>query len=361
METRKIIHVDMDSFYAAVEMRDNPVLFQKPLVIGRDPKHSNGRGVVATANYVARTYGIHSAMSTAQAAKLCPDAVFLNPDFEKYRQISQEIHAIFHSFTDVIEPVALDEAYLDVTHNKRQLDSPVVLAHQLQQEIYQSLRLTCSVGVAPNKFLAKLASEYNKPMGFTMISQEDIDAFLLPLPIGKFRGVGAKTKEKMEKLGIEDGADLRAQDLNFLTQHFGKQGFFFYNCARGIDDRPVQAQRQRKSLGYERTFDQGLTTLVEVNDFFKRAASKIVAKLEEKKLRAQSLVVKVRNSNFETITKRYSQKDFLENDVEILVARAETLFEEIQASEPYDVRLLGLTATGLEEKQIENITLDLWG
>ena len=205
---RKIVHVDMDAFYASVEMRDHPELRTKPLVISRNPQHTGGRGVVATANYIARSYGIHSAMSAQEALKRCPQAYFKKPDFPKYKRVSHQIHTIFHEYTDKIEPVAFDEAYLDVTENKPGIESAVALAHRIQQEIYDQLHLTCSTGVSYNKFLAKLASDYHKPVGMTIISPEDALDFLFPLPIEKFRGIGKKTAPKMRELGINTGEDL---------------------------------------------------------------------------------------------------------------------------------------------------------
>ena len=358
MAGRKIIHLDMDSFYASVEMRANPDLRTKPLVIGRDPRHSGGKGVVATANYVARAYGIHSAMPTAKALELCPQAVFKKPDFDKYRQVSNQIHQLFHSFTDKIEPVALDEAYLDVTENKRKLYDEVQLAHLLQQEIYEQTHLTSSVGISYNKFLAKLASDYNKPVGLTVIKPADVESFLFPLPIEKFRGVGQKTVLKMHELGIYTGADLFAYSDLELVAHFGKIGHFFYQCVRGIDDRPVEWQRKRKSVGRERTFDSPLTTTEEVAAFLKQAANQLVVSLEAKQLRGKTLVLKVRNSDYETITKRVSQAEFFQNDASEFAYQGQKLFEQIQQDE-IDVRLLGLTMTNLAKSE-ETVQLSLW-
>lgn len=357
MTDRKIIHLDMDSFYASIEMRENPALITKPLVIGRDPRHSGGKGVVATANYVARSYGIHSAMPTSKALELCPDAIFKKPDFTKYRQVSEQIRQLFHKYTDMIEPVALDEAYLDVTENKVGFIDEVKLAHRLQQEIYAQTRLTSSVGISYNKFLAKLASDYNKPIGLTVIRPADVESFLFRLPIEKFRGVGKKTVEKMHKLGIYTGKDLYAQNEINLLAHFGKMGHFFYQCVRGIDERPVEWQRERKSLGNERTFDAPLTTSEEVDDFLEQLAQKLVVSLEKKHLQGKTLVLKVRNSDYETITKRITQSEPFKNDVRELAYQGRKLFDQVQIA--IDVRLLGLTMTNLSQGK-EGVQLSLW-
>lgn len=357
---RKIIHIDMDAFYASIEMRDNPKWRDKPLVIARDPRHSGGKGVVATANYIARSYGVHSAMAAAEALEKCPDAVFKTPDFPKYRKISAEIHTIFHEYTDIIEPIAFDEAYLDVTVNKKNIVDPVVLAHKLQWELFEKTHLTSSAGVSYNKFLAKLASDYHKPIGLTVVHQADVSDFLLPLPIEKFRGVGKKTVLKMHALNIYTGADLIKKSEAELIANFGKIGYFFYQCVRGIDERPVEWQRERKSIGNERTYDQVLTTIEEVDDFLNWAAKKLAGTLQEKKLHGKTLVIKVRNSDFETITKRLTQNDFFKNDTEILVYYGKQLFEQIQSTN-INVRLLGLTMTGLAPMADEDKQLSLWG
>lgn len=356
---RKIIHVDMDSFYASIEMRDNPAYRDVALVIARDPRHNGGKGVVATANYVARQYGINSAMSCAQALKLCPQAVFKRPDFEKYRQVSAQIHEIFQQYTDVIEPIALDEAYLDVTVNKLNEGSAIRLAHALQQQIYAKTQLTCSVGVSYNKFLAKLASEYCKPMGFTLVRQADAQAFLWSLPIQAFRGVGKKTLVKMHELGIFTGQDLAACSQEKLQQSFGKMGLIFYQRVRGQDLRPVQATRKRKSLGKERTFDVALCTQEQVEEQLKQLAQKVAQQMQEKQQQGQTLVLKVRNSQYQTVTKRLTKRDFFENDAASLLFYGLQLFEQIQ-TEVIDVRLLGLTLTNLDELKYQNIVLPLW-
>lgn len=357
-QQRQIIHVDMDAFYASVEMRDNPDLQNKPLVISRNPQHTNGRGVVATANYIARSYGIHSAMSAQEALKKCPNAYFKRPDFPKYKEVSHQIHQIFHEYTNKIEPVALDEAYLDVTDNFKQMKSSVSLAHQIQQKIYDQLKLTCSTGVSYNKFLAKLASDYHKPVGITIINEEDVLDFLFPLPIEKFRGIGKKTAPRMRKLGINTGEDLYHWKEVDLISHFGKMGHILYQRVRGIDNRPVEWQRERKSIGSQRTFDQPLNSIEQVDEQLNLTAERLVRELNRQQKHGKTLVIKVRNSQFNTLTKRLSFDDYLDNQVENFVYYGRKLFDEIQDGQ-IDVRLLGLTITNLDPLEYENVRLDL--
>ncbi|KRM19406.1 dna polymerase iv [Ligilactobacillus hayakitensis DSM 18933 = JCM 14209] len=350
--------MDMDAFYASIEMRDNPDLRNKPLVIARNPRNTGGHGVVATANYIARTYGIYSAMSAQKAYEKCPQAVFVTPNFEKYRQVSNEIHKIFHEYTEMIEYVALDEAYLDVTQNKKQITSAVLIAHQIQQKIFDKTKLTSSTGVSYNKFLAKLASDYSKPAGITVVNKEDIRDFLDPLTIDKFRGVGRKTLPKMYEAKIYCGKDLRKKSEQELVRKFGKIGQQLYYRVRGIDDRPVEWKRQRKSIGKERTFDSALNSSEQVESQFKILANLLVSSLVKQQKHGKTLVVKVRNSNFETITKRITLMDYLPNDEDTIVFYAREIFEEIQEGQ-IDVRLLGITITNLDKIGFENIKLEL--
>lgn len=360
MDDRKIIHIDMDAFYASIEMRDDPKLASLPLVIARDPRKTGGHGVVATANYVARSYGVHSAMSSQEALKLCPQAYFKDPDFKKYRAVSNQIHEIFHEYTDYIEPIAFDEAYLDITVNKKQLHSAIQTARMIQQEIFSKVHLTCSAGVSYNKFLAKLASDYRKPVGMTVVRQDEVRNFLFPLPIEKFRGVGKKTVPKMHQLGIFTGKDLYQLSSGELISHFGKMGYVLYQRVRGVDERPVEWKRIRKSLGNERTFDQPLTTLDSVDNFLKRSADRLAQDVALQQKHGKTLVLKVRNSDFETTTKRVTLDDFLPNRSEAFQFYGKQLLDQIQPNEHYDIRLLGLTLTNLAPLEFENIALPLW-
>ncbi|MBD5069943.1 MAG: DNA polymerase IV [Lactobacillus sp.] len=356
---RKILHVDMDCFYASIEMRDEPTLRDKPVVIARDPRKNGGHGVVATANYEARKYGIHSAQNAQKALKLCPKAVFVTPDFEKYRRISRQIHEIFAEFSDLVEPIAFDEAYLDITADKKGLGSATLTAHLLQQEIYAKTQLTCSVGISYNKFLAKLASDFCKPVGTTLVRKSEVQAFLFPLPIEKFRGVGKKTAPKMHALGIKTGRDLYEKSERYLYEKFGKIGTVLYQRVRGIDERPVEL-KERKSIGTERTFIKPLLSEQEVSDELFRLAKRLVSELNTKQKHGKTLVLKLRTTTFETVTKRVTKPDFLANDVDLLVYYAQELLDEITFASDLEVRLLGLTVTNLAPLEFENISLPLF-
>src|SRR5665213_1718172 len=252
---RKIIHVDMDAFYASVEQRDNPDLRGKPIAVG----HGARRGVVAAASYEARTFGVRSAMPSVTAQRQCPALIFVPPRFDVYRSVSLQIREIFAEYTPIIEPLSLDEAYLDVTENLRGLPTAVATAAEIRQRIFETTGLTASAGISYNKFLAKLASDYKKPNGQFLVAPDKGAAFVEHLAVGKFHGIGPVTAEKMNTLGIQNGADLRTKSVEFLTQHFGKSGPWYYAISRGEDDRPVRADRERKSSGPETTFADDLT------------------------------------------------------------------------------------------------------
>jgi DNA polymerase-4 len=357
--SRQIVHIDMDAFYASVEMRDHPQWRRQPLVIAHDPRLNGGHGVVATANYVARQAGVHSAMSAQEALKLAPNAVFKTPDFAHYRQVSDQIHAIFHRYTDKIESVALDEAYLDVTDNKLGISSAVQLAHELQAQIYDEVQLTCSTGISYNKFLAKLASDYCKPVGVTIVMPDDVHDFLMRLPIEKFRGVGKKTVPKMHELNIMNGQDLYDQSENGLMQAFGKLGYQLYRRVRGIDDRPVAYQRDRKSIGKERTYNHVLIADSEIDQQLRYLARLVAQTLTKHQKHGQTVVLKVRYQDFTTLTKRLTQVEYFENDPEVLYQAALTLQEQLNRGEQ-PIRLLGITVTNLAALEFENLTLPLW-
>ncbi|MGV0167690.1 DNA polymerase IV [Furfurilactobacillus sp. WILCCON 0119] len=357
--SRKIIHVDMDAFYASIEVRDHPEFKQQALVIARDPRETGGHGVVTTANYVARKLGVHSAMSAQEARKLAPKAVFKRPDFPKYRAVSAQIHEIFHQYTDHIEPIAFDEAYLDVTTNKQGIESAVALAHQLQAQIFETVHLTCSTGISYNKFLAKLASDYAKPVGVTVVLPGDAETFLAPLPIEKFRGVGKKTVPKMHDLGIMTGADLLKHSEPELIQHFGKLGYALYRHVRGSDDRPVEWQRERKSIGREETYDTLITNEADVETQLQLLATELVEHLVSRQRHGKTIVLKVRDAEFNTVTRRRTQTEFFENSADIIYETAKELFDET-ADLAASVRLLGITMTNLDPLSFENMTLPLF-
>ncbi|MBS9334454.1 DNA polymerase IV [Fructobacillus sp. M1-13] len=353
VDHRKILHVDIDAFYAQVEMRDNPKLKTVPLGIGRDPDQHHGHGVIATANYLARKAGVHSAMGSIEAKRACPDLVFVAPDFDKYRQISVQIHAIYHEFTDTIEPVALDEAYLDVTENK--MASPT-LAAQLRHRIWQETGLTCSVGVSYNKVLAKLGSEHHKPNGVTVIPRELAQDFMLALPIKAFRGVGEKTLEKFQKLGVKDGRDLHAMSLDDLRVYFGSFGDVLYWQARATHFSPVKDRSVRQSVGKESTFEFALHDRQQVEAAFKELAEKVVQNMEKRKLLGRTLTVKIRDDDFHTQTKGITLADTFDLDPAFMTRQAMLIFDDCYPDE-FSVRLLGLTFSNIVPQKYEAVTL----
>lgn len=357
--SRKIIHVDMDAFFASIEQREHPEFVTQPLVIAKDPRTTGGRGVVTTANYLARQYGIHSAMPASKALDLCPKAIFKAPDFELFRSVSDQIHDIFHEYTDKIETVALDEAYLDVTENKKKIDDPIYLAHLIQSEIWEKTHLTCSTGISYSKFLAKEASDYRKPAGVTVISEDDAHDFLMRLKIEKYRGVGKKTVEKMKALNINNGFDLYQKSEMFLIKEFGKFGYILYRRVRGSDNRKVEYQRERKSIGKERTYPHELNSMVDVERELSKIADLVVNSLQKHQKHGKTVVLKVRYSDFTTITKRITEADFIENDAKLIYNEVIDIFEELP-NPSKGIRLLGITLTNLANLSFQNINLPLY-
>jgi len=342
MLDRKIIHIDMDAFFAAVEQRDTPQYRNLPVVVGGDP---NARGVVSTCNYEARKYGIHSAMPAAQALRRCPNAIFLRPRFEAYREASHQIRAIFREFTDQVEPVSLDEAYLNVTGIPQHQGSAIRIAQAIKRRIVKETQLTASAGVSYNKFLAKLASDVNKPDGIFVITPEQGPAYVQQLPIGRFHGVGKATERKMQKLGINTGNDLKNFSTYLLQQHFGKSGEYYYHIARGIDVRPVVNQRSRKSLGTETTFQKDIGDFGTLTETLKQLALKVWHQLTQQHLSARTLTIKVKFDNFEQVTRRKTlehttiQREHMSILVKELLAKTQ--------ADQRKVRLLGVCLSGL--------------
>ncbi|KAF1301297.1 MULTISPECIES: DNA polymerase IV [Enterococcus] len=357
--SRKIIHIDMDAFFASVEERDNPELAKHPLVIARHPSDTGGRGVVTTANYLARQYGIHSAMSAQKAYELCPQAVFVPGNHEKYGEISRQIRGIFQRYTDVIEPMSIDEAYLDVTENKINSRSAIKIARMIQRDIWQETQLTCSAGVSYNKFLAKLASDFKKPRGLTAVMPEDALEFLQALPIEKFHGVGKKTVPKMHELNIFTGADLYERSEMDLIQHFGKMGYSLYRKVRGVHESTVNVTRERKSVGKEHTYGNPLTTEEAVLTQLRQLAEKVEFSLKRVQKHGKTVVLKVRYADYTTITKRVTLPTYV-NKKEAIFSQASLIWEEILGLEK-GIRLLGITVTNLDPLTYENIRLPLWG
>ena len=302
--SRKIIHVDMDAFYASVEQRDNPELRGKPVIVGGRP---NGRGVVAACSYEARKFGIHSAMPSAEAGRRCPDAVFVKPRFSDYQIASRHIHEVFKEFTALVEPLSLDEAYLDVTGNTLFNGSAVLLAREIRLMILQRTQLIASAGVSYNKFLAKIASDYDKPDGLFCITPEQGEQFVAQLPVGKFHGVGKVTEARMHELGILTGADLRAWPLSDLEREFGKSAGYYFRAARAIDERAVSSSRTRRSMGSERTFSDNLLKKEAMLDVLVSLGDELLDSLSERHLAAATVSVKVRFGDFETLTRAHTQ------------------------------------------------------
>jgi len=353
IDKRKILHVDLDAFYAQIEMRDQPELRSKPLIIARDPTQNNGHGVVATANYVARQLGIHSAMSAFEAKRLAPNGIFLSPNFPKYKVVSAQIHDIFRRFTTKVEPVAFDEAYLDVTEN---ILSGATLAAEIRHQILKETQLTSSIGVSHNKLLAKLGSEYNKPNGVTVIDHENQLQFLDYLPISAFRGVGKKTKEKFDELGIENGLDLRQMSQETLKTEFGKMGERLYWQARGVHFGAVEWQRQRQSIGKEETFDHALHDNNAVQIEFKKLVNSLIMSLKRQKLIGRTLNIKIRDDQFNTITRAITQDAPWQLNEATLVMASQATFEDNIGTE-FSVRLLGVSMSNLQSATFEEMSL----
>lgn len=340
---RKIIHVDMDAFYASVEQRDFPEYRNKPVVVGGSPQ---SRGVVATASYEGRSYGIRSAMATAHAYRLCPHAIFVPPRFDVYKKVSDQIREIFFSFTDLVEPLSLDEAYLDVTNNKAQISSALRIAREIRHQIERVTGLTASAGVSHNKFLAKLASDLHKPNGLTHIPIEKAADFIAQLPVGKIHGIGKATEQKMNRLGIYTGADLRAWNEADLHAQFGKVATYYYSISRGIDDRKVSPSRVRKSVGAERTFSEDLDQEADIHFQLARVARILAERLQRIPTRGKTITLKLRYSNFESISRSVTLPDYIDNESE-LVELGKKLMHETEVNER-QIRLLGLSVSNLD-------------
>lgn len=338
---RKIVHVDMDAFYASVEQRDRPELAGKPLAVGGSP---DARGVVAACSYEARKYGIHSAMSSAQALKRCPDVIFVRPRFAAYREVSRQIHEVFRSHTDQIEPLSLDEAYLDVTEASA-TSSATRIARAIKDEVRRNTGLTGSAGVSYNKFLAKIASDVDKPNGLYVITPRWGARFVETLPIRKFHGVGRVTERRMKALGIETGTDLKRWPLDKLVETFGKIGAYYYDAARGVDNRPVKPDRARKSVGSETTFVEDLRSPGDMLARLRERASRVSQILVEKELTGRTVTVKVKFSDFSLVTRSHTLDHALSGRNEML-SLLPGLLEKTGASRR-PVRLLGVSVSNL--------------
>ncbi len=344
---RKIIHVDMDAFYASVEQRDHPQLQGKPVVVGGTPEK---RGAVAAASYEARQYGIHSAMPARSAVVRCPHLIFMPPRFEVYRAVSEQIREIFFDYTDLVEPLSLDEAYLDVTQDKQAIGSAMIIAQQIKQRIQADLQLTASAGVSINKFLAKIASDLDKPDGLSLISPEQAEAFIEKLPIKAFHGVGPATAAKMKELGIETGADLKSWERHQLLATFGKIGDFYYKVARAEDNRPVNPHRIRKSIGAEKSFFEDLRQLEDMRVALEAIATEVHQRLVKNKRSGYRLTLKIKYNNYEVITRSRTLETPIQSVTEILPLAQSLLTAHITLGRP--VRLLGITIAQLVDPQV---------
>ena len=341
---RRVVHIDMDAFYASVEQRDDPALRGRPVAVGG----SSARGVVAAASYEARRFGVRSAMPSLRAARMCPDLIFVKPRFEVYRSVSQQIRAIFARFTPLIEPLSLDEAYLDLTDHLNG-STATRIAGEIRALIRAETGLTASAGVSYNKFLAKMASDQRKPDGMFVIPPEAGPGFVLTLPVGRFHGIGPATAARMERLGIRTGADLRAQSEPFLTRHFGKSGRYFHDISRGIDPREVHPDRIRKSIGAENTYATDLRRIEDAKAALGPLAAKVWAAAQRHDAQGRTVTLKARYSDFQTLTRARSLPRPVADEHElrtIAIALLETVFPD-----PRGLRLLGITLSGLGHEE----------
>ena len=341
---RKIIHVDMDAFYASVEQMDNPELKGKPLAVGG----SEVRGVVSAASYEARKFGVRSAISGIQAKKLCPDLIFVRPRFDRYKEISKKIRKIFHDYTDLVEPLSLDEAYLDVTENKKGNPSATLIAQEIRKRIFEEVGLTASAGISVNKFVAKIASDYNKPNGQKTVNPDEVEAFLEKLDIKKFYGVGKVTAEKMYQLGIFTGYDLKQKTLEYLEKHFGNSGFHYYQICRGIHNSAVKPNRKIKSVGAERTFGENLSSEIFMEERLQSIAKELEKRLQKSKISGKTITLKIKYSDF-TLQTRSKTLPYFVSDKNIILDMAKDLLyqERLRNS----VRLLGISIHNLNNEE----------
>lgn len=350
--TRKIIHIDMDAFYASVEQRDFPELRGRPVIVGGE---AGKRGVVAACSYEARAYGVRSAMPAAAAKRLCPQAIFLPPRFDAYRTISQQIRAIMQSATPLVEPLSLDEAYLDVTGSTQAQGSATLIAEQLRAEIRSAVGLTASAGVSYCKMLAKIASDLNKPNGIAVILPDEALDFIARLPIEKIHSIGPATAKKMHALGIRTGAQLRAFDRQLLMKHFGKTGAFYHDAAHGIDDRPVVPHRERKSIGSESTFPQDLIHRADILQALYEHSQEVFAEMAKRRLEARTLTIKLKYADFSQITRSHSVTPCYPN-AEIAERWIKRLLDTVPEGQA--VRLAGVSCSGFVEwRSLRQLTL----
>ncbi|TPD73676.1 DNA polymerase IV [Flavobacterium microcysteis] len=348
----KIIHVDMDAFYASVEQMDNPELRGKPIAVGG----GGSRGVVAAASYEARKFGVRSAISGYQAKKNCPDLIFVRPRFERYREISEKIRQIFFDYTDLVEPLSLDEAYLDVTVNKKGNPSATLIAQEIRKRILDEVGLTASAGISINKFIAKVASDFNKPNGQKTVNPDEVLTFLEELPIRKFYGVGKVTTEKMYQLGIFTGKDLKEKPVDFLIKHFGKSGAFYYAVVRGIHNSAVKPERIAKSVGAEHTFHENLTSEIFMMERLEAIAAILERRLKKYDISGKTVTLKIKYSDFSLQTRSKTMPYFISDKSLILDVAKELLYQEKMKD---SVRLLGISLGNLNTEVKKTVAVQL--
>lgn len=349
---RKIIHVDMDAFYASVEQMDNPLLRGKPIAVGG----SENRGVVAAASYEARKFGVRSAISGVMAKKNCPELIFVRPRFDRYKEISSKIQKIFYEYTDLVEPLSLDEAYLDVTNNKKGNPSATLLAQEIRQRIFDEVGLTASAGISVNKFVAKIASDYNKPNGQKTVNPDEVISFLEELPIRKFHGVGKVTTEKMYQLGIFTGVELKSKTLEFLEKHFGKSGNFYYNVVRGIHNSEVKSNRITKSVAAEHTFDVNLSSEIFMIEKLEVIAAALEKRLKRYSVAGKTITLKIKYSDFTQQTRSKTLPYFISDKGLIVEIVKELLYQERMKD---SVRLLGISLSNLNTEEKKFVVVQL--
>ncbi len=349
---RKIIHIDMDAFYTSVEQMDNPYLRGKPIAVGGN----ENRGVVSAASYEARKFGVRSALSGNLAKKYCPELIFVPPRFDRYKEISIKIRKIFYEYTDLVEPLSLDEAYLDVTTNKKGNPSASLLAQEIRLRILNEVGLTASAGISINKFVAKIASDFNKPNGQKTVNPDEVETFLEALPIRKFYGVGKVTTEKMYQIGIFTGYDLKSKSLDYLEKNFGKSGKFYFDVVRGIHNSEVKSNRITKSVAAEHTFDSNLTSEIFMLERLTKIATELERRLKKQNIAGKTITLKIKYSDFTQQTRSKTLPYFIADKSLLMVATEELLFQDKLKD---SVRLLGISLSNLNTEIKKTIVVQL--
>ncbi len=349
---RKIIHIDMDAFYASVEQLDNPLLRGKAIAVGGN----ENRGVVSAASYEARKFGVRSAISGVLAKKYCPDLIFVKPRFDRYKEISNQIRKIFYDYTDLVEPLSLDEAYLDVTINKKGNPSASLIAQEIRLRILNEVGISASAGISINKFVAKIASDFNKPNGQKTVNPDEVETFLEELPIRKFYGVGKVTTEKMYQLGIFSGSDLKSKLQEFLEKHFGKSGKFYYNVVRGIHNSEVKSNRITKSVAAEHTFDVNLTSEIYMEERLKTISEELERRLKKYEIAGKTVTLKIKFSDFSQQTRSKTLSYFISDKILLFETVKELLYQERLRN---SVRLLGISLSNLNTEIKKSVVVQL--